>query len=474
MASIVVTGGGMAGLLSSMLLADDGHQVTVVERDPAPNPAPADAWESWTRRGVNQFRMVHFLHPRYRAEVDRALPRVITALMDAGALRLNALEGAPVEMTGGHRAEDDEFTLVTARRPVAEAVVAQCAESTPGVTVRRGVAVAGLTTGTAALAGVPHVTGIVTDTGEEIAADLVVEATGRRSGLPDWLEAVGGRRPVQELEDSGFVYYGRHFRSADGSLPPIVGPLLQSYGSVSILTLPADNGTWGVAMIASSADKAMRAMRDVDAWTAVVRSLPLAAHWLEGDPLDDQIQMMAKIEDRHRRFVVDDQPVATGVVALADSWACTNPSLGRGITMAVLHALALRQLVAGTGIDDPVAFARSWDETTLATVEPWYRATLDFDRHRLADIDAQIAGETYRPDDPAWEIGQGLAFAAGVDPDCFRAFLSIVGMLQTPQEALARPGVFEKVIELGAAWREAPTFGPTRDELLSIVSKHAS
>ncbi len=470
MASIVVTGGGMAGLLSAMLLADDGHEVLVLERDPAPVPSPAEAWEIWGRRGVNQFRLLHFLQPRFRMEVERSLPRVMTALEEAGALRLNVLAGAPAAMTGGPRPGDEDFTSVTARRPVAEAVVAACAEATPGVTVRRGVTVTGLRTGAVAAAGVPHVNGVRTDAGEEISADLVVDTAGRRSALPDWLEAVGARRPVEELEDSGFVYYGRHFRSADGSLPPIIGPLLQDYGSVSVLTLPADNGTWGLGIIASAADAAVRPVRHVDIWTSVVRSLPLAAHWLDGEALEDTVAVMAKIEDRHRDFMVEGQPVATGVVAVADSWACTNPSVGRGISIGTLHALALRDLLRTASEDDPVAWARAWDEATTAVVEPWYRSTLAFDRHRLADVDAQIRGETYRPEDPAWEVGQGLGFAAGQDPDCFRALLSIAGMLATPEEALARPGLFEKTIELGADWRQAPALGPSRDELLSVLA----
>jgi len=454
-----------------MLLADDGHQVVVLERDPAPPPSPGDAWESWTRRGVNQFRLLHFLHPRYRVEMERALPRVVAALAAAGALRLNVLADAPTELTGGARPGDEDLTALTARRPVAESVLAACAEATPRVTVRRGVAVAAVTTGTATGPGVPHVTGVRTEAGEDFAADLVVDTTGRRSPLPDWLEGAGARGPVEEREDSGFVYYGRHFRSPDGSLPPILGPLLQNYGSVAVLSLPADNGTWGLALVASAADPALRAVTDVEAWTAVVRSMPLVAHWLDGEPLEDRVQVMAKIEDRHRCFVIDGQPVATGLVSVADSWACTNPSLGRGITMATMHALVLRDLLRASTDDDPRQFARAFHDVTLDTVEPWYRATVAFDRHRLADIDAQVKGESYVPDDPAYELGQALAIAAGQDPDCLRAYLSIVGMMQTPAEALARPGVFDTVVEMGDRWRREPALGPNRDELLAIVSR---
>ena len=112
---------------------------------------------------------------------------------------------------------------------------------------------------------------------------------------------------------------------------------------------------------------------------------------------------MAKIEDRHRSFVVDGRPVATGVAPVADSWACTNPSVGRGATIGLIHAQALRDLVRERGLDDPVAFANAWHDITVERVEPLYRDTLAFDRHRLGEIDAQIAGVPYETEDP--ELG---------------------------------------------------------------------
>jgi 2-polyprenyl-6-methoxyphenol hydroxylase-like FAD-dependent oxidoreductase len=314
------------------------------------------------------------------------------------------------------------------------------------------------------------VTGVRTKAGDCIPADLVVDMTGRRSALPDWLEEIGARRPVEELEDSGFLYFGRHYRSADGSVPPMLGPAQVHWGTVSSLTLPADNGTWSVVLVVGSKDTALRPLRDAERFDAVVRALPLVAHWLDGTPIDDGVQVMARLEDRYRGFVVDEQPVATGVVAVADSWACSNPANGRGVSIGMLHALTLRDQLRAVGLDDPAAFAEAFHAATAETVEPWYRATLSSDRHRVGEIEAGIHGMAYGSPDPAYQLEKSLQSAIQKDPECLRAMLEIRFVLRTPDEVFARPGLRDKVLQLGSDWREAQPFGPTREQLLALVS----
>src|SRR5215207_6695740 len=101
MASVVVTGAGLIGLSTAMLLAKDGHEVTVLERDPSPPTSPGDAWDDWERRGVGQFRLLHILLARVRKVADVELPEVVAALDAAGGLRLNPLRGVPDELSGG-------------------------------------------------------------------------------------------------------------------------------------------------------------------------------------------------------------------------------------------------------------------------------------------------------------------------------------------------------------------------------------
>lgn len=470
MARIVIIGAGVVGLGTAMLLAGDGHQVTVLERDPISPPEPVEAWERWQRPGLNQFRLPHFFLAGFRSVVDAELPEVSGALRAAGALRLNVIGDAPTEMTGGWRDGDDCYELVTGRRPVVEAVIATQAAATRGVEVRRGTAVTGMVSGASALPGVPHVTGVRTKDGESIPADLVVDMSGRRSALPGWLSEIGARDPAEELEDSGFVYYGRHFRSVDGSVPPAIGPNVMDWGTITSLTLPADNGTWAIALVTSSKDTALRPLRETGRWEAVVRGLPLVAHWLDGTPIEDGVQVMAHLEDRYRGFVADGRPVATGVMAVADSWACSNPANGRGASIGMLHAVTLRDQLREVGLDDPAAFAEAFHAATARTVEPWYRATLATDRYRLAEIESGVRGGTYDPQDSQYQLGKALGVAAGQDPDCLRAYLDIWLVLRTPGEVFARSGLRDKILQLGSGWRDVEPLGPSREQLLALAS----
>ena len=227
MARIVVVGAGVVALGAAMLLAGDGHQVTVLERDPDPPPGdPAEAWERWQRPGLNQFRQGHVFLPGFRSVLEAELPEAAKALQAAGALRLNLIRDVlPAAMTGGWRDGDERYDWLTGRRALVEAVLAAAAESTPGVEIRRGMAVVGLVTGSRARPGIPHVAGVRTRFGESIPADLVVDMSGRRSALPAWLAASTPARPSRSWKTAGSCTTGGTSGRPDGSMPAMRGPL---------------------------------------------------------------------------------------------------------------------------------------------------------------------------------------------------------------------------------------------------------
>ena len=470
MATVVVAGGGLVGNCTAMLLAADGHSVTVLERDPDPPPASAEeAWSAWTRRGVNQFHMIHYFLPRFREIVERELPDVAAALDADGALRFNPLEAVPVAISGGVREGDERFQSLTGRRPVVEAAVERVAARTEGVTVRRGVAVRGLLVGEGRVGAPPHVVGVVTDDGTEHRADLVVDAGGRRSAMPTWIAALGGRPIAEDRDDCGFVYLARHFRSGDGSLPPPFGPPLQAYESVSTLTLPADNGTWGVGLIASAHDSVMRSCRDVDRWTEVVQAVPArraldrrrADHRRRGD---GRHRRPAAHRGRRRCARRDRRGGGRRRVGVHQSLAWVGAR-----SIGIMHAEALRDVLRAHPYDDAEGFAIAWHDATRARVDPFVRDTLHFDRHRLAEIDAHCDGRPYETDDEDWLLGEAFAAAAGGDPDVFRAFLETISLYERVPDVLARPGVTERVRELAGGAGTGSLPGPGRADLLAML-----
>jgi flavin-dependent dehydrogenase len=194
------------------------------------------------------------------------------------------------------------------------------------------------------------------------------------------------------------------------------------------------------------------------------------AHWIDAKPMQS-VAVMAKIEDRMRHFTAEGRPSATGVVAVGDSWACTNPSVGRGATIGFLHALALRDLLRERergGLDDPLATASRWDQLTEETVAPLVRDTLRFDRHRLAQIDAQVEGRPYVTDDDAWNLSVAMAVGSAHEPDLLRALVDIANVLATGDEVRARPDVIAASDPyLGQTPEPMP--GPSRAEFLALL-----
>jgi len=471
MSDVLVLGGGICGLATAMLLVRDGHSVRVLERDPEDVPDTIeDAWRTWDRRGVAQFRQTHNLHPRVRLLLEAELPDLWDGLKRNGAYRMNMIAGLPPMVTDrSPRPGDDRFLTDTARRSTAEYTVAGAARNEPELTIERGVKVVGVLTGTSVSDGVPHVVGAVTADGREIRADLVVDAMGRRSKIGDWLTAAGGRPPYEEAEDSGFTYYTVYFR---GSPPPLLGPAVTEFGTISFITLPCDNGVWGITVWCASGDQPLKALRNLETFKKVVALAPTQARWLEGEAITDVLAMSGTV-DRYRRFVVDGKPVVTGMVAVADAWACTNPSAGRGIALGLAHGVFLRDILRETG-GDPLPLAHTLHEITETELTPWYTSQIRSDRRRYRAMDALRQGQP--PPPPATDdfsqrerlFWQAMPF----DPDLFRAGIEIISALTLPHDIYARPGIMDRaeavLRQLPADALERPQ--PSRADLLAALN----
>jgi 2-polyprenyl-6-methoxyphenol hydroxylase-like FAD-dependent oxidoreductase len=445
MSNIVICGGGVVGLCAAMMLGRDGHSVTVLEADAAAQPvASIQGWDAWERPGVAQFRQPHNLSSRFRMISDQDLPGLTDQLLRAGCVWVDYLDpgSLPPTMTDrSPRPGDEAMRFVTGRRPTIEWAVTAQAQAAPNVTIRRGTRVRELITGSSAVPGVPHVAGVRTTSGKEIRADLVIDAMGRRGPACEWIVAAGGRSPIEEAEDSNFAYFTRYF--SGHQRPRRMGRALTPMGLFSILTLDGDNDTWSVTLYTSSKNKAMRLLRDPAAFHRVVSACQRQAHWLDGEPITP-VLLMAGVLDRYRRFVVDGQPVITGFAAVGDAWACTNPSAGRGLSVGLIHAQVLRDVVR-QHINDPGAFSIDFDAETERRVGPFYRNQIAADRVRIAEMNALEEGAPLPAPNP---VMAKLLFASSEDADVLRGLIEMAMCVALPQEVVARPKVAAKLAEL--------------------------
>lgn len=472
---LVVVGGGIAGMLAALLLARDGHAVTVVERDDTDLPDSADeAFDGWDRKGAPHARQSHALLARLRRILRRRLPDVYEALLAQGATELSVDRILPPDITDRNpRPGDDDLALLCCRRLTIEWVLRRAVTDEPGVTWRSGVGVAGL------LAEAGEVVGVRLEDGEEIAGDLTVVAGGRHSPVLDWIEALGiGPAPTEERSDAGIVYLSRFYRLRPGRELPVLtktgagGDL----GYLAFAGFYGDNETFSITFGVPTGDKDLRALRNADAWESAIREMaPLAPWTADGlaDPISD-VETMARLENRLRRFVVDGEPVAPGLVVIGDAAMATNPWYGKGCSAAGVAAEALCAALDDHGADRR-AIALAVDESMRTLLEPHYDLSCKQDADRIKLHAALHDGTEPDPVAAATRdfVLNGLIPATRTDPDVYRAFFRSFNMLDEPAALLSDPTVLAAAGAAHAGKDDRPpepALGPERDRLLEVMA----
>ncbi|MDO9175188.1 MAG: FAD-dependent oxidoreductase, partial [Actinomycetota bacterium] len=480
---VIVVGGGVSGLGSALVLARQGHDVTVVERDDTPMPSSADEAFDWDRRGAPQVRHSHAFLARLVGLLRRDYADIYAQLLHEGATEMRFGDDIPDTITNFERMpDDDELVMLACRRTTFEWVLRRAAVAEGRVTFRTGVGVDGLLTTDSAEGPVPHITGVHLADGATIEGDLTVVAAGRRSALSEWLLAAGAAPVAEEVDDTGIVYFSRFYRLLPGAeYPPRTGPIGGDLGYLKYGVFVGDNQTFSVTLATPTNDDELRKMlADPAVFDACARQLVATAPWLDGraEPITEQVHVMAGLLNRWRDHVVGGLPVATGVLPVGDAVLCTNPLYGRGCSTAFWSAHLMADAVAAHP-DDPAAMALAYDSALRAEIFPWYRAGVDQDTEARRVAAAMLAGED--PDGDSTDprtfmrsvFRDGLLPAMRSDAVVLRAFFRSFNLLSTPDQLMKDTDVSARVL---AAWQDRenrpaePSLGPKRrTDLLALL-----
>jgi 2-polyprenyl-6-methoxyphenol hydroxylase-like FAD-dependent oxidoreductase len=466
-----VIGGSVAGLASAIGLARRGWEVTVVERDLAPDTNDGDeAFLVWDRRNVPQFRQPHAFSARSRNLLLEHIPEVVDWLRADGIAEVNLFKMlAPPELWSD---EDDAYTGLWSRRPAFELGIRRIAEAEPGVTIVVPAIVRGLLTdeGSAPL----RVTGIVLADGTEIDADLVLDCAGRRSPVAKWLAEKGIEVP-QQLEDCNSVYHARYYRLNAESGMSLFGILGagQQMDRVNIIGFPGDHDTYGLAVFIRPDDDELKIVRQDWAWDALFAKLPRLAAWSDpdvGTPLTS-VQFMGGHQNTRSHHVVDGVPLVHGLLPVGDSLCTTNPMYGWGASMALTYAFA--------AVDAATSHAHDLEATALGyaaavddEADSVYRESSAMDRARNYRWNNEEIPEWDRAEVARQDLIGCIAAGALRDPVLGRAQLRRMNLLEPPGAVLDDPEVVEHAQhtqQILMAKAKGPS-GPEREELLDAIA----
>jgi flavin-dependent dehydrogenase len=333
----LVIGGSIAGLFAARALAEHFGQVFVIERDEvgdAPGP----------RRGAPQARHQHVLLKRGRLIAEQFFPGLTDELIAAGAPLVDMAGDFEWLTPAGWAVRfASELLMVTCSRDLLEWTIRRRLASHAPVCSQGGVVATGLVPSEdgSGVAGV-----VVRDRDarfeRQLRTDLVVDASGRGSRLPHWLESLGYRRPEETVVTSHLGYASRLYRRDPDEWRDSQGVYVQpapprfTRGGVA---LPLEGGRWHVTLAGGSRDypptnpegfvefaRSLRSSRLYDVIASAEALSPVYGHRATENRM--------RHYERMRRW-------PSGLVVLGDASCAFNPVYAQGMTTAALAAMAL-------------------------------------------------------------------------------------------------------------------------------------
>jgi 2-polyprenyl-6-methoxyphenol hydroxylase-like FAD-dependent oxidoreductase len=453
----VVIGASISGLLAARVLSAHFDYVTVYDRDSLPTDVD-------NRRGVPQGRHGHGLLASGLRGLKALFPMLEQDLLRGGAVPGDVIGNLRWFQHGHYKAQfSSGMDGLMLSRPLLEVTVRRQVEQLVNVTIEDSTRVMGLRVSGGRVDGVE-----VQQPGEKpvvVTADLVVDAGGRGSRTPVWLEEHGYDKPQVDEVNVGIGYTTRTFRR----LPSDLG------GDMGVILAPKPPREMRVGfMVAMEGNRWMVSMGgwlgnhcpvDSEGFVDFARSLPRPDIYeviSRAEPLTEAVTYSFPSNLRRRYELLTRFP--NNFLVMGDAVCSFNPLYGQGMSVAVLEALALR-----TCLEQSASCADVW--------RPFFNAmgpVIDGPWMIAAGSDFAFEGVTGpRPRGVGlvnWYLDR-VHMAASTNRTVCRAFFDVANLL-APASSLFRPSMVacvfrECMVERGPLGIGAPrTVETTRPRLL--------
>jgi 2-polyprenyl-6-methoxyphenol hydroxylase-like FAD-dependent oxidoreductase len=437
----IVIGSGMAGLLSARILIEHFERVTVVERDRLPQ-------QPEVRQGVPQANHVHALLTQGYRILKELFGGIEEKLIAAGAPCVDwAIESCFFHPWGCAKRSSSDLVTRTCSRPFLEWVVRDYLRNDYQVEFLSATQVKGLLTD----ASHSRVTGVklrCLDDAQprELTSDLVVDASGRNSQLPKWLEEIGYQSPSETVINSFLGYSTCWYElpenlQADWKVLYVTSKPPDDKRGGAIF--PIEGNRWGVILSGISRDYPPTDETEFMEFARSLRTPEIYEFLKQAKPISP-IYGYRGTENCWRHYEKLSR-IPDGLVAIGDAVCSFNPVYGQGITTAAIGALTLQDCLQKQyqkNQHSQKGLTKRFQKQLAKVLEtPWLMATGEDFRWETTE-----GGKPNRMTQLMHQYMDRLLQASVNDPNIYPSFLEVMHMIKQPA-ALFAPNLLIRVLK---------------------------